>query len=78
MPVIFFFYNLYILKKHCFFLFSEIPLFHVLNARITFGNVNKCRTEEEAAVTPSEENEVARGSDASQSICCLKNKLYVS
>lgn len=40
----------------------EIPLFHVLNARITFGNVNKCRTEEEAAVTPSEENEVARAS----------------
>ncbi|XP_043966847.1 ankyrin repeat domain-containing protein 13A isoform X1 [Gambusia affinis] len=37
----------------------EIPLFHVLNARITFGNVNKCRTEEEAAATPtsSEENE---------------------
>uniref|UniRef100_A0A672JLA3 Ankyrin repeat domain-containing protein n=1 Tax=Salarias fasciatus TaxID=181472 RepID=A0A672JLA3_SALFA len=25
----------------------EIPLFHVLNARITFGNVNKCSTEEE-------------------------------
>ncbi|KAM4579010.1 ankyrin repeat domain-containing protein 13A [Fundulus diaphanus] len=39
----------------------EIPLFHVLNARITFGNVNKCRTEEEAAATPtsSEENEEA-------------------
>ncbi|XP_035999562.1 ankyrin repeat domain-containing protein 13A isoform X2 [Fundulus heteroclitus] len=31
----------------------EIPLFHVLNARITFGNVNKCRTEEEAAATPT-------------------------
>ncbi|KAK2837292.1 hypothetical protein Q5P01_014504 [Channa striata] len=26
----------------------EIPLFHVLNARITFGNVNKCSTEAEA------------------------------
>uniref|UniRef100_A0A3Q2PJB5 Ankyrin repeat domain 13A n=1 Tax=Fundulus heteroclitus TaxID=8078 RepID=A0A3Q2PJB5_FUNHE len=39
----------------------EIPLFHVLNARITFGNVNKCRTEEEAAATPtsSEESEEA-------------------
>uniref|UniRef100_A0A667Z5W4 Ankyrin repeat domain 13A n=1 Tax=Myripristis murdjan TaxID=586833 RepID=A0A667Z5W4_9TELE len=24
----------------------EIPLFHVLNARITFGNVNKCSTED--------------------------------
>uniref|UniRef100_A0A3Q2CDA6 Ankyrin repeat domain 13A n=1 Tax=Cyprinodon variegatus TaxID=28743 RepID=A0A3Q2CDA6_CYPVA len=33
----------------------EIPLFHVLNARITFGNVNKCCTEEEAAATPSSE-----------------------
>uniref|UniRef100_A0A673CQA0 Ankyrin repeat domain-containing protein n=1 Tax=Sphaeramia orbicularis TaxID=375764 RepID=A0A673CQA0_9TELE len=31
----------------------EIPLFHVLNARITFGNVNKCTTEEEANTTPA-------------------------
>ncbi|XP_034548881.1 ankyrin repeat domain-containing protein 13A [Notolabrus celidotus] len=31
----------------------EIPLFHVLNARITFGNVNKCSTEEEANPTPA-------------------------
>nr|XP_046243314.1 ankyrin repeat domain-containing protein 13A [Scatophagus argus] len=31
----------------------EIPLFHVLNARITFGNVNKCSTEEEAQPTPA-------------------------
>ncbi|XP_042276198.1 ankyrin repeat domain-containing protein 13A [Thunnus albacares] len=31
----------------------EIPLFHVLNARITFGNVNKCSTEEEATTTPA-------------------------
>ncbi|KAG8012044.1 Ankyrin repeat domain-containing protein 13A [Nibea albiflora] len=31
----------------------EIPLFHVLNARITFGNVNKCSTEEEALTTPA-------------------------
>ncbi|XP_061624236.1 ankyrin repeat domain-containing protein 13A [Phyllopteryx taeniolatus] len=31
----------------------EIPLFHVLNARITFGNVNKCSTEEEANITPA-------------------------
>ncbi|KAK2902132.1 ankyrin repeat domain-containing protein 13A isoform X2 [Channa argus] len=41
----------------------EIPLFHVLNARITFGNVNKCSTEAEANPTPaatptsSEDNE---------------------
>ncbi|KAJ6656697.1 hypothetical protein lerEdw1_003584 [Lerista edwardsae] len=27
----------------------EIPLFHILNARITFGNVNSCSTVEEAA-----------------------------
>lgn len=33
----------------------EIPLFHVLNARITFGNVNTCSTAEESApTTPSE------------------------
>ncbi|XP_054467391.1 ankyrin repeat domain-containing protein 13A isoform X2 [Anoplopoma fimbria] len=31
----------------------EIPLFHVLNARITFDNVNKCSTEEEAPTTPA-------------------------
>ncbi|XP_068617146.1 ankyrin repeat domain-containing protein 13A [Brachionichthys hirsutus] len=31
----------------------EIPLFHVLNARITFGNVNKCATEDEAKATPA-------------------------
>ncbi|XP_070690023.1 ankyrin repeat domain-containing protein 13A [Pempheris klunzingeri] len=31
----------------------EIPLFHVLNARITFGNVNKCSTEEAANTTPA-------------------------
>ncbi|KAM9446653.1 ankyrin repeat domain-containing protein 13A [Clarias gariepinus] len=31
----------------------EIPLFHVLNARITFGNVNKCSTEEPAEASQS-------------------------
>ncbi|KAM9394034.1 ankyrin repeat domain-containing protein 13A isoform 2-T2 [Pholidichthys leucotaenia] len=39
----------------------EIPLFHVLNARITFCSVNKCSTEEEAtasaATTPTSAGE---------------------
>ncbi|KAK0138110.1 Ankyrin repeat domain-containing protein 13A [Merluccius polli] len=43
----------------------EIPLFHVLNARITFGSVNKCCTEEQVSTpvavspTPSSEGEEA-------------------
>nr|XP_034991062.1 ankyrin repeat domain-containing protein 13A isoform X6 [Zootoca vivipara] len=32
----------------------EIPLFHILNARITFGNVNGCSTAEEASPQASE------------------------
>ncbi|XP_067084323.1 ankyrin repeat domain-containing protein 13A isoform X1 [Osmerus mordax] len=31
----------------------EIPLFHVLNARITFGSVNKCSTAETVETPPS-------------------------
>uniref|UniRef100_H3DEM4 Ankyrin repeat domain 13A n=1 Tax=Tetraodon nigroviridis TaxID=99883 RepID=H3DEM4_TETNG len=31
----------------------EIPLFHVLNARITFGSVNKCSTDAELKTTPA-------------------------
>uniref|UniRef100_A0AAR2LZ54 Ankyrin repeat domain-containing protein n=1 Tax=Pygocentrus nattereri TaxID=42514 RepID=A0AAR2LZ54_PYGNA len=49
----------------------EIPLFHVLNARITFGNVNQCSTEEPAdasklAATPSPTDQSpGEGSEAS-------------
>uniref|UniRef100_A0A673CU63 Ankyrin repeat domain-containing protein n=1 Tax=Sphaeramia orbicularis TaxID=375764 RepID=A0A673CU63_9TELE len=56
----------------------EIPLFHVLNARITFGNVNKCTTEEEANTTPAatptssgcsvEEEEEVAGRNVSPSV----------
>lgn len=52
---------------------AEIPLFHVLNARITFGNVNKCSTEEEAKPTPaatptsSGEDEEAAGRNVTSS-----------
>lgn len=37
----------------CLSFLAEIPLFHVLNARITFGSVNKCSTEAEAKATPA-------------------------
>lgn len=37
----------------CFSFLAEIPLFHVLNARITFGSVNKCSTDAELKTTPA-------------------------
>ncbi|KAI5616848.1 ankyrin repeat domain-containing protein 13A isoform X1 [Silurus asotus] len=50
----------------------EIPLFHVLNARITFGSVNKCGTEEPAdgsqsssTSSPTEEDKDSESSEAS-------------
>uniref|UniRef100_A0A1A7WZF4 Ankyrin repeat domain 13A n=1 Tax=Iconisemion striatum TaxID=60296 RepID=A0A1A7WZF4_9TELE len=58
----------------------EIPLFHVLNARITFGNLNKCRTEKEeeeevvvstsAAATPSSTMEDLALTAPSQFLVC--------
>ncbi|GAA6085274.1 ankyrin repeat domain-containing protein 13A [Tachysurus ichikawai] len=55
----------------------EIPLFHVLNARITFGNVNKCSTEEPADVSqsattpsPTEESESSKASGATPFQVC--------
>ncbi|XP_061585110.1 ankyrin repeat domain-containing protein 13A [Cololabis saira] len=44
----------------------EIPLFHVLNARITFGSVNKCSNEEEAYATP-ETTPTSSGEDEASS-----------
>nr|XP_042708320.1 ankyrin repeat domain-containing protein 13A isoform X4 [Chrysemys picta bellii] len=43
----------------------EIPLFHVLNARITFENVNGCRTAEEASSQTAEGAECELASIAS-------------
>lgn len=40
----------FLMQIVCFFLI-EIPLFHVLNARITFENVNSCRTAERTSQT---------------------------
>lgn len=40
---------LFLIEVFYFFFFIEIPLFHVLNARITFENVNGCRTAEKTS-----------------------------
>uniref|UniRef100_H2ULR3 Ankyrin repeat domain 13A n=1 Tax=Takifugu rubripes TaxID=31033 RepID=H2ULR3_TAKRU len=58
----------------------EIPLFHVLNARITFGSVNKCSTDAELkttpAVTPTStgEDEEAAGTTAA----CYISPFYIN
>lgn len=67
-----------------FSFFAEIPLFHVLNARITFGNVNKCSTEEEAKPTPaatptsSGEDEEAAGRNATSSATTVYFLIVIS
>ncbi|XP_043924433.1 ankyrin repeat domain-containing protein 13A [Protopterus annectens] len=43
----------------------EIPLFHILNARITFGNLNKCSTDEEPSKNPTEATESPQQNSAS-------------
>uniref|UniRef100_A0A3B3B8U2 Ankyrin repeat domain 13A n=1 Tax=Oryzias melastigma TaxID=30732 RepID=A0A3B3B8U2_ORYME len=48
----------------------EIPLFHVLNARITFGNVNKCSTEEEVTTTPAATPTSSGEEDTAAAGCC--------
>ena len=61
------------------FTFTEIPLFHVLNARVTFGNLNGTENCPEKVVTiettdeagPSEETE---GTDLHKKVKCLIDK----
>lgn len=55
----------------------EIPLFHVLNARITFGNVNKCSTEEEAIPTPAA-TPTSSGEDEDVAVCAALPPFQVS
>ncbi|XP_072520728.1 ankyrin repeat domain-containing protein 13A [Salminus brasiliensis] len=53
----------------------EIPLFHVLNARITFGSVNQCSTDEpldetQASATPSPTSENGENDRESREALC--------
>ncbi|XP_063171721.1 ankyrin repeat domain-containing protein 13A [Candoia aspera] len=45
----------------------EIPLFHILNARITFGSVNSCSTLEGASPSGAAGEEAARGAGPEES-----------
>ncbi|XP_075391032.1 ankyrin repeat domain-containing protein 13A [Tenrec ecaudatus] len=61
----------------------EIPLFHVLNARITFGNVNACSTSEEAA-SPSvdgapanSDSPISSGFEVDQSVFEIPESYHV-
>ena len=50
------FHHLYLYCNH--YTLSEIPLFHVLNARITFGNINGCDSAVEGVTTIEEAGKV--------------------
>ena len=52
---------------HFFFSSTEIPLFHVLNARITFGNIQASEEEAQYVTTLKSEEEVT---------CCIAEECF--